>query len=77
MGRLVGAFKTVSTKQINVLRDVPGARFWQRNYWEHIIRDETAHQRIYEYIETNPARWEEDQLHPDAPPNRFNQGWTI
>ena len=76
LGRLVGAFKTVSTKQINVLRDIPGARFWQRNYWEHIIRNETSYRRIYEYIETNPARWEEDQLHPNAPPNRFNQGWT-
>ena len=74
LGRLVGAFKTVSTKHINQMRDTSGARFWQRNYWEHIIRNETAYRRIYRYTENNPARWEDDQLHPDAPPNPFNRG---
>ena len=74
LGRLVGAFKTVSTKRINQSRDTPGARFWQRNYWEHIIRDETTYRHIHRYIETNPARWEDDRLHPDAPPNPFNRG---
>ena len=52
---------------------MPGAPFWQRNYWEHIIRNEASLNRIREYIENNPARWAEDQLHPDAPPNPFNQ----
>jgi putative transposase len=73
LGRLVGAFKTVSTKRINQLRDMPGVPFWQRNYWEHIIRDEEALNRIREYIQNNPARWAEDQLHPDALPNPFNK----
>ena len=74
LGRLVGAFKTVSTKRINLLRDTPGARFWQRNYWEHIVRDQTSYQRIYRYVQHNPASWKDDQLHPDAPPNPFNRG---
>ena len=39
LGRLIGAFKTVSTKQINILRDTPGSPVWQRNYYERIIRD--------------------------------------
>jgi REP element-mobilizing transposase RayT len=69
----VGAFKTVSTKRINELRGTLGIRFWQRNYWEHIIRDEQSLNRIREYIQNNPARWAEDQLHPDAPPNAFNR----
>ena len=73
LGRLVGAFKTVSTKQINQMRDMPGTPFWQRNYWEHIIRNEQSLDRIREYVENNPARWAEDQLHPAVPPNRFNQ----
>ena len=30
--------------------------------------------RIHEYIQNNPARWTDDQLHPDAPPNPFNRG---
>jgi putative transposase len=74
LGRLVGAFKTVSTKHINQLRDMPGVPFWQRNYWEHIVRNDTSLNRIREYIQNNPARWIEDQLHPAAPPNPFNQG---
>ena len=73
LGRLVGAFKTVSTKRINQLRDMPGTQVWQRNYWEHVIRDEESLNRIREYIQNNPARWSEDQLHPDALPNPFNQ----
>jgi REP element-mobilizing transposase RayT len=39
-------------------------RLWQRNYYEHIIRDAASLDRIREYIAANPARWEEDRLHP-------------
>ena len=59
---------------INQMFDTPGLPFWQRNYWEHIIRNDASLRRIREYIENNPARWEQDQLHPDAPPNPFNRG---
>jgi putative transposase len=61
------------TKRINQMRAMPGRPVWQRNYWEHVIRNEESLNRIRAYIETNPARWAEDQLHPDAPPNRFNR----
>ncbi|MEJ2210960.1 MAG: hypothetical protein P8129_18235, partial [Anaerolineae bacterium] len=73
LGSFVAGYKSAVTKQINQLRNLPGTRFWQRNYWEHVIRDKDALARIREYIENNPARWEEDQLHPNAPPNPFNQ----
>lgn len=67
LGRLIGAFKTVSTKQINLIRDTPGTRVWQRNYYEHIIRDDRALQHIRQYIQNNPLSWWQDQLHPDNP----------
>ncbi len=35
---------------------------WQRNYYEHIIRDEKSYLQIYEYIQNNPILWEQDQL---------------
>ena len=73
LGAIVGNYKSVSTRRINRVRGTPGIRFWQRNYWEHIIRDERSLNRIREYIQNNPARWAEDQLHPDAPPNAFNR----
>lgn len=48
VGRLVGAFKTVSTKQINELRGTPGAVVWQRNYYENIINNDESLNRIRE-----------------------------
>ena len=40
LGRLVGAFKTVSAKRFNLAERAPGQPLWQRNYYERIIRDE-------------------------------------
>ena len=60
VGRLVGAFKTVSTKRINDQRGTPGAQVWQRDFYEHIIRDAAALARIRRYIVENPARWASD-----------------
>lgn len=37
-------------------------KIWQRNYYEHIIRNEKAYQRISNYIKTNPINWEKDRL---------------
>ena len=34
---------------------------WQRNYYEHIIRNEKEYYKICEYIQNNPLKWEEDQ----------------
>jgi REP element-mobilizing transposase RayT len=73
LGVVVRSFKAAVTKEINELRGMTGLPFWQRNYWEHVIRDEDSLNRIREYIRDNPSRWTEDQMHPDAPPNRFNQ----
>ncbi len=61
VGRLVGAFKTVSTKRINERHGTPGAVVWQRNYYEHIIRGAASLARIRRYIATNPSRWSMDR----------------
>jgi len=55
IGRLVGAFKTVSTKRINHLRNTSRVKIWQRNYYEHIIRNDDELNRIREYIANNPV----------------------
>jgi REP element-mobilizing transposase RayT len=34
---------------------------WQRNYYEHIIRNQPDHERIANYIATNPVNWENDE----------------
>jgi putative transposase len=37
---------------------------WQRNYYEHIIRDEADLNRVRECIAANPGRWDEDEENP-------------
>ncbi len=63
---IVRAFKRAATKRINHLRGTPGLPVWQRNYYEHIIRDDAGLNRIREYIVYNPQRWHLDQYNPDA-----------
>ena len=68
--RVVQWFKTMSTNEyIRGVKQQGWQPFfgwlWQRNYWEHIVRDESELNRIREYIASNPVRWEMDRLHPE------------
>ena len=56
-------FKTFSTRKINQMRGTPGKPVWQRGYYDHIIRDEAGYLRDWQYIGTNPAKWEEDEYY--------------
>ena len=78
IGDIIGAFKSITTNEY--IRGVQQSgwnpfekRLWQQNYWEHIIRDDSALSSIREYIQTNAAHWMGDQLRPKAQPNHFNQ----
>jgi len=64
LGAIVGNFKSVTARRINRIRKTPGASVWQRNYYEHIVRDETELARIREYIRLNPVKWELDRENP-------------
>lgn len=66
LGQLIGAYKTVSTKRINLARGTPGGSIWQRNYYEHIIRDAADRDRVRAYIAANPARWDASRGGPPA-----------
>ncbi len=67
--QIVQWFKTMTTNEY--IRGVkergwppfPG-RLWQRNYYEHVIRDEGDLERIRQYIVDNPARWALDEENP-------------
>ena len=61
---IVRSTKSAVTKRINRMRQSPGERVWQRNYYEHIIRDENSLQRIRQYIHDNPAHWQVDREFP-------------
>ncbi len=69
IGDIVGAFKSLFTVEyIRGVRDgrwpAGNRRVWQRNYYEHVIRDESDLARVRRYIEENPLRWEFDQENP-------------
>ncbi len=57
---IIRAFKTFSARYINELRETTGIAVWQRNYYEHIIRDESELNKIREYIRYNPMKWQDD-----------------
>jgi putative transposase len=66
VGAIVRGFKAATTKQVNILRETPGVPFWQRNYWEHVIRDEADLARLRDYIVGNPGKWAEDMYYSAA-----------
>jgi putative transposase len=70
VGEVVGAFKSAAT--VAYIRGVKERdwsefrrRLWQRNYYEHVIRDETALNRLRRYIDENPLRWAFDDENPN------------
>ena len=72
---IVRAFKTFSARRINELRGTPGIPVWQRNYYEHIIRNAASLERIRAYIEANPERWTLDRENPQRSGLDELEGW--
>ncbi len=63
---IIRGLKTFSARRINQIRDTTGAKLWQRNYYEHIVRNENELNQIRQYIADNPARWEYDHENPSV-----------
>lgn len=59
LGAIIGSFKASSSKQA-------GITLWQRNYYEHIIRNERELESIREYIFNNPFKWADDEYNARA-----------
>ncbi len=67
VGDMIDAFKSITT--VEYIRGVKhrgwkrfDGKLWQRNYWEHIVRNEESYYRISNYIIQNPEKWDEDNL---------------
>jgi len=67
LGAIIQNFKSISTRKLNKARSTPGIPIWQRNYYEHIIRDEDELNRVRQYILDNPLKWALDQENPKCP----------
>jgi REP element-mobilizing transposase RayT len=68
--KIIQWFKTMATNEyirgVNQNGWQPfNGKLWQRNYWEHIIRDENELNHIREYIINNPLKWESDDENPN------------
>jgi len=56
ISNIIRSFKVLVSKEI-------GFSIFQRSYHDHIIRNESEYQKIWQYIDTNPAKWEEDKYY--------------
>lgn len=61
--KIVGQFKSYTNKIYNELNKAKNLILWQRNYYDHIIRNDREYHEIYEYIENNPIKWELDEYY--------------
>jgi putative transposase len=61
---VIRLFKSSVTKKMNALRGTPGLPVWQRNYYEHVIRNEGDLSEIREYILNNALKWDLDSENP-------------
>ncbi len=68
IGDMMDAFKSITT--VEYIRGVKNlgwqpfnGKLWQRNYYEHIIRNQQSYETIANYIINNPAQWQEDKFH--------------
>ena len=63
---VVGAYKSLVHRNALLMAKRNGlflGHLWQRNYWEHVVRNDEELNRIREYIRNNPHTWEEDRLY--------------
>jgi REP element-mobilizing transposase RayT len=63
IGSIVKGFKIGVTVRAKDFLPQPHQKIWQRNYHEHIIRNEQSYQTISEYIMNNPAKWNDDKFY--------------
>lgn len=63
LGSILRGYKSAVTKQVKQLYSISEIRLWQRNYYEHIIRNEVSYNNISDYIVNNPYNWMSDDYY--------------
>ena len=59
LSTIVGQMKRAASK-------AAGVPLWQKSYHDHIIRNHADYLRVWEYIDTNPAKWREDRYYKEG-----------
>ena len=61
IGDIICAFKSITTKQCNKSDNIIERKIWQPRFHDHIIRNDEEYKILWEYIDTNPLKWELDK----------------
>jgi hypothetical protein len=73
VGEMVGTFKSLSVHDwlgyMNQNNIHATGKFWQRNYYEHIIRNDIELNNVRQYIQNNPLKWRLDRENPQREGN--------
>ena len=77
LSTIIRSFKSAVTKRINEVRNTNGATLWQRNYYEHVVRDEDELDRIRQYVSDNQLKWERDRENPNSRPQPLAEPWEV
>ena len=72
---IVRGFKTFSARRINRICQTTGVKFWQRSYYEHVVRSEKELDRIRQYIIYNPLSWSLDRENPEGKGHDKTEDW--
>jgi len=62
LGTIIGSFKSAVSHRIRQQYNI--SHLWQRNYYEHILRDEADWNLAYRYVDANPMNWDDDEENP-------------
>ena len=63
LSQIIGAYKSEVTRLIH--QSAPSIQIWQRSFHDHVIRNQRDYERIWNYIHTNPMRWDKDCFYVD------------
>ena len=66
IGAIIAQYKSIVTKRDNQLKHMKRCRVWQRNYWEHVVRNERTLEAVRRYIIQNSTRWDVDRYNANA-----------
>ena len=75
LGQIIRTVKAASTHRIRKIDDL--GVVWQRNYYEHVIRNEESLNRIRQYILDNPLKWELDPENPNTTSPEPVDAWRV
>ncbi len=61
--KIIGQLKSFTTKRYNDINKTKNQILWQRSYYDHVIRNDREYREVWNYIDINPLKWEDDKYY--------------